>query len=191
MRKLIVYTLSLLFALSVPLAAMAAIDGGGGKGACSSSGMKHMGRGGGMEGRHGGFGRMGHERIFRLPWFYLSHAKDLKLSDEQKASLKQISFELKKDMITKGADVKVKRLELEEMLARPDYKLEDANAKLKELADTRLALASTLLQYSVKSRDVLTPGQLKGVKVLRGHDRCGKCGDKGMKRHMRDGEDEE
>ncbi len=69
--------------------------------------------------------------------------------------LKKISFDLKKDMITKGADVKVKRLELKELLSKPDYKLEDATAKLKEVSDARLALVTDLLQYSVKSRDVL------------------------------------
>lgn len=186
MKNLTIFMLFLLFALSVPLAAMADVKGGD-KDACNSSCMKHMEKGRGMEGRHGGFGRWGHAKMFRLPWFYLAQAKDLKLSDEQKASLKKISFELKKEMITKGADVKMKTLELREMLATPEYKLEDATAKLKDVSDARLALETTLLQYSVQARDILTPDQLKGLKDLHGHDRHH---GKEMKRHMRDNEEE-
>lgn len=184
MKKMTMLMFALLFALSVPLVVQA--DNGGKKGPEGhSSCMKHKG----MEGRHDG--HMGREGLFKLPWFYLSHAKDLKLTDEQKASLKKMSFDLKKDMIAKGADVKVKRLELREMLSTPDYKLEDATAKLKEISDARLALTTALLQYTIQARDVLTPDQLKSVKDLCRHGQCGKCGGKGMKRHMRDKKDNE
>ena len=177
MKKMTMLLFALLFALSVPLVVQA--DNGGkkdpeGHSCC----MEHKG----MEGRHGG--HMGHDGMFRLPWFYLSHSKDLKLTDEQKASLKKISFDLKKDMIAKGADVKTKQLELREMLSTPVYKLDDATAKLKEVSDARLALATALLQHTVQARDVLTPDQLKSVKDLCRHG--GKCGEKGMKRHMRE-----
>jgi hypothetical protein len=129
MKKMTMLLLSLVFALSVPFVVMADVNGGKKGPGDHSCCMKSMEQGKGMEGMHGGYGHMGQDMMFRLPWFYLSHAKDLKLSDEQKASLKKISFELKKGMITKDADVKLKELELREILSTTDYKLDDANAK--------------------------------------------------------------
>ena len=177
MRKLTVYLLSMLFALSVPVFAMAHGPDGKDAGDHKSSCAQHMRRGGGRDGlRMAG----------RMPGFYLKHSSDLKLSDEQVASLKKITSALKKDMVTKGADVKVRELELSEILAGTDYKLDDATAKLKQVEDARLALESTVLQYSVQARDILTPDQLKGLKDICGHETCGK----GMKRHMREGEEQ-
>ncbi|MGA2193364.1 MAG: Spy/CpxP family protein refolding chaperone [Nitrospirota bacterium] len=188
MKKLIITMVSLVFALSVPMFAVADMghpDGGmHKKEACCAECSSHkgfMGHRGGM--RHG---RMGWARMFKAPKFYLAHSKELKLTDDQKASLKKISFDLRKDMIAKGADVKVRMLELREMLSTPDYKLEDATAKLKDIADARLALATALLQHTVQARDVLTPEQLKAVKDLKHERRCGKggCCGKEMKGHM-------
>lgn len=177
MKKLTIFMLSLLFAFAVPVLSMADEAG-------MHSCDKHMMQGRDMDGKHGEFGKFGMAKMFKLPRFYLAQKDELKLSDEQVASLKKISFDLKKDMITKGADVKVKRLELAELLAKPDYKLEDATAKLKEVADARLALVTDLLQYSVKARDVLTADQLKSVKDIRRHCCDSKSCGKGMKGHM-------
>ena len=102
-----------------------------------------------MMGGRMGPGGMGMEGMFRMPGFYLSQKDELKLGDEQVASLKKISLDLKKDIITKGADVKLRRLELSEILGKSDFKLEDATAKLKEVSDARLALATAMLQHCV------------------------------------------
>lgn len=177
MKKFTILMLSLLFAFAVPLLSMADETG-------MHSCDKHMSEGGEMDGKGRGFGEMGMAKMFRVPWFYLEQKDDLKLSDEQVASLKKISLDLKKDMITRGADVKLKRLELKELLSRPDYKLEDATAKLKEVEDARLALVTAMLQHSVKARDVLTPDQLKNVKDIRGHGCDGKSCGKEMKHNM-------
>lgn len=202
MKKTIVLMLSLLFALSFPLLSIAAESGEGPmdeQEAVSPVGhrcapdMRHgesidpstcmeMRHGGG---RHGEFGHMDRSMVeSRLPWFYIKHAKDLKLNDEQVASLKKISFDCRKEMITKVAEMKVKKLELREILDKPDYKLEDATAKLKEIEDARLALETSALQHATQARDVLTPEQLKKAKDLRGHDHYGKSCGKEMKRHM-------
>ncbi|MGC2423007.1 MAG: Spy/CpxP family protein refolding chaperone [Nitrospirota bacterium] len=195
MKKLTILIFTLLFALSVPLLSMARADEGTGDkapamhcGEKHSPCMKHMEHGRVREGKRGEFGhRGGFLKIARLPFFYIEHAKDLKLTDDQVASLKKISFEMKKDMVSKGSDVKLRRLELKEILDKPDYKLEDATAKLKEVEDARLALATAALQHATQARDVLTPDQLKNIKNIKGH--CGDdcqdkpCG-KEMKRHM-------
>jgi Spy/CpxP family protein refolding chaperone len=95
----------------------------------------------------------------------------LNLSEEQEASLKKISSDMRKGLITRGADLRVLRLELSDILARPDYKLEDATAKLKQIEDARLALATGALQYSAQARDILTKDQLSKLKDIRRHGR--------------------
>ena len=142
MKKLTILMLSILFAFAVPVLSMAEeMDHPMEQGMHSCN--KHMMQGRGMDGKRRSFGEMGMARLFKLPWFYLAQKDELKLSDEQVASLKKISFGLRKDMITKGADIKLKGLELKELLSTPDYKLEDAAAKLKEGEEARLALSAT------------------------------------------------
>ncbi|MGA2192918.1 MAG: hypothetical protein ABSG42_06010 [Nitrospirota bacterium] len=149
------------------------------------------------EDMHGGFG--GHmewsklQKICRMPFFYLAHARDLKLSDDQKMSLENISFDFKKEMITRGADVEVRELELERVMMKPDYKLEDATAKLKDIADARLALETAVLQYSAQARSVLSPDQLKTLKELcrPAYEGMRWSKEKEMKRHMMKEKEEE
>ncbi len=197
MKKIALLFFALLLSFSVPMLAAAdemGHDMGPGahhfeKGACcdghDGACMKGGKMGAGMRGMRERMGEMGWAEKFRLPRFYLMHSGELKLTDDQVASMKKISLELKKDAVTKGADVKVRRLELAEVLAKPDYKLEDATAKMKEIEDARLALETAVLQHAVEARNVLTPDQQKAVKDIRGKGRCGKGpGKEKMKRHM-------
>ena len=106
------------------------------------------------------------QKSCRTPDFYLAHSGDLSLSEDQVDSIEKIHSALKKEMILKGADVKVRELELSDIVSRADFKLDDAMAKLKEVEDARMALRSSVLKYSAQARDVLTPEQLKGLKSL-------------------------
>lgn len=177
MKKLTMFVFSFLFAMSIPIVSMAHEGPGDADHPGMSCGMKGMMQGGGMEGMmhgrgmergRGEFGHMDELMVGRMPRFYIMHAQELKLSDDQLASLKKISFDMKKDFISKGADVMLKRLDLKEILARPDYKVEDAAAKLKEVEDARLALETAALQHAAQARDVLSPAQLKTLETLRG-----------------------
>lgn len=196
MKKLTIFIFTFLFALSVPIVSMAHDGGPGWAGHPGAQGMMSCGmkggmQGGGMEGMmpgrgmgrgRGMFGPMGELMAGRLPRFYIMHAQELKLTDDQLASLKKISFDMKKDFISKGADVLLKRLDLKEILAKPDYKVEDAAAKLKEVEDARLTLEMAALQHAAQARDVLTPAQLKTLETLRG--RCGMACCNKMKMNM-------
>jgi len=89
MKKLTMFVFTLLFIVSVPLLSMA--NGGPVEAdhhgpPVKHCGMNHMKPGRGMEGRRGDFGHRGGLMLGKLPWFYLKHAKDLKLSIEKKTS---------------------------------------------------------------------------------------------------------
>jgi hypothetical protein len=180
MKKLIIFVFSFLFAMALPIVSMAHEGPGeaghpgmlcGMKGMMPGGGMGGMMQGGGMERGHGMFGHMGELMAGKMPRFYIMHAQELKLSDDQLASLKKISFDMKRDLISKGSEVMLKKLDLKEALAKPDYKVEDALAKLKEVEDARLALETAVLQHAAQARDVLTPAQLKTLETL--HKGCG------------------
>jgi Spy/CpxP family protein refolding chaperone len=177
MKKLAIFAFTFLLAMCVPIVSMAHEGPGAGPGAPGKScGMKGMMKGGGMMHKgmrrgHGEFGGMAGLMAGKMPQFYLMHARDLKLTDDQAASLKKISFDMKKDFVSKGADVMLKRIDLKEALDKPDYKVEDVTAKLKGLEDARLALETAALQHAAQARDVLTPAQLKTLGTL--HKGCG------------------
>lgn len=183
-----------------------------GKGACGKSGecMKHGGamcgpgcgcescmmKKGGMDVMHGA-GKMGmHGDIDAMTWppmqkscktpdFYLAHSGDLSLSEDQVDSIERIHSALKKEMILKGADVKVRELELSDIVSRADFKLGDAVAKLKEVEDARVTLRSSVLKYSAQARDILTPEQMKGLKALCRTERSGGMRDGRMENNMK------
>src|SRR5512143_413437 len=113
MKKLTMFIFSLLLALSVPmLAAAHEMDHHAGHGmhcadkdSCcdgdSSQCMKHDKGARDMRGMRGGVGELGREVMSKMPGCYLRHSDELKLSDDQVASLKKISSDMKKDMVTK------------------------------------------------------------------------------------------
>jgi Spy/CpxP family protein refolding chaperone len=190
MKKLAIFVFSFLFAMALPIVSMAHEGPGEAGHPGMSCGMKGMMQGRGMERGHGEFGHMGELMAGKMPRFYIMHAQELKLSDDQLASLKKISFDMKRDFISKGSVVMMKKLDLKEVLAKPDYKVEDAAAKLKEVEDARLALETAVLQHAAQARDVLTPAQLKTLETL--HKGCGMaCCNKMKADKMNMGEEQE
>lgn len=135
---------------------------------------------GGMAGMCGDIDMMTWPRIHqscRLPDFYLKHQTELGLSDEQVDALQRALVSVQKEAILKGAQVKALELELSDMVTRPDFKLQEATAKLKEVEDARQALRSAMLGAAASARDSLSPEQLKKLKDLtRGGLGAGCCG---------------
>jgi len=123
----------------------------------------------GMMGMHGDIDMMtrpGMNKSCRTPEFYLRHNEELGLSPYQLEALNKLSASLRKDMITKGAAVKVLELDLGEIVTTPDFKLADAQEKLKEVEKARTDLRMTVLKASADARDTLSPEQLEKLKEI-------------------------
>lgn len=136
---------------------------------CSCDKCKMAMSKGGMMGMHGDIEMMtrpGMNMSCRTPEFYLRHKDDLGISPYQADALGKLYFSLKKDMITKGAAVKVLELDLSEIVIRPDFKLSDAQDKLKDIEKARTELRSAVLKSSAAARDLLGPEQLEKLKEL-------------------------
>jgi Spy/CpxP family protein refolding chaperone len=128
------------------------------KGMMSGGGCSMMG-GGGMDG------------------FYLNKAEALGLSDAQVAKLKNIKMTTKKALIQKEADLRIAKLELDELLQNPKAKRSDIEAKAKKVQDLKSDIALTKLRARLDARSVLTPEQLEKAKSLKhGKGMMGKSG---------------
>ncbi|HEX9135658.1 MAG TPA: periplasmic heavy metal sensor [Nitrospirota bacterium] len=147
-------------------------------------GMKErmMGMKGGMMGMHGDVDMMTWPKMnksCRTPDYYLRHKDELDLTDAQVESLQKALVSAKKEAILKGAQVKALEMELGEMVSQPDFKLDAALAKLKEVEDARLELRTAMIKASSAARDMLSPEQLKKLKDMHMSKRgacCGKAG---------------
>jgi hypothetical protein len=135
---------------------------------CDKCKMAMMSKGG-MMGMHGDIDMMtrpGMNMSCRTPEFYFRHKDELGISPYQADALGKLYFSLKKDMITKGAVVKVLELDLSEIVTKPDFKLSDAQDKLKDIEKARTELRSAVLKASSDARDLLGPEQLEKLKEL-------------------------
>jgi Spy/CpxP family protein refolding chaperone len=104
------------------------------------------------------------QRAANLPGDYLDAEDDLELTPQQVDSFKTLESTLKKETITKGAAVKVKEIELSDIVREPDFDLSAAVAKLKEVEAARTELRASVLKIAAQARDLLTKEQLKDFK---------------------------
>ena len=130
--------------------------------ACKKEGMGMMGMRGGMD----MMTRPAMNKLCRTPEFFLMHKDDLGLSPYQVEATYKLYISLKKEMLTKGAAVMVLELELGEIVTKADFKLSDAEDKLKEIEKARTDLRMAVLKASSDARDVLGPEQLEKLKEL-------------------------
>ena len=138
------------FALSVGMSSVWANEPGYGK-------EGHGGGGHGSMGGHGG--SMMHNSTGHLIRHLLKHDKDIGLTAEQVAKLKEMQLNLDKTRIKSEADIQVAERELKALTEDEKSDLGAIEAKLKQSADLQV----TLRMVSIKARrDVyalLTPEQ--------------------------------
>lgn len=105
-------------------------------------------------GREGRRGRGGQERgIKRI-------AEKLELNDEQVAKIKGVLSEARKKRIALGADFRVARIELREMVSAETVDKAKVTAKIDEIAKVSGDLLRARTDAVLAVREVLTPEQL-------------------------------
>jgi len=123
----------------------------------------------GMMDKHGDIDMMTRPRMqksCRTPDFYIMRADELGLSDNQLDALGKLDSALKKDMTLKGAAVKVLEMDLSDIVVRPDFKMSDAQSKLKDIEKARTELRTAVIKASSDARDLLAPEQLEKLKEM-------------------------
>jgi Spy/CpxP family protein refolding chaperone len=94
-------------------------------------------------------------------------ADKLELTSEQKEKIRDLRTDSQKEMIKLRADLKIARLELEELLSedRPDRM--EIYRKIEEMGDLKVMLQKNRIDERLAMREILTPEQLDKLKTLR------------------------
>jgi Spy/CpxP family protein refolding chaperone len=127
--------------------------------------------------RHGGFGREGRRgrrgfggerRGFGLARLLRDPAirQQLGITAEQAAKIRQQETDFRKERIRGRADLQVKRIDLENLMAadKPDQAAIDS--KLQEISAARLVLAKSAVHFRLAMRDAITPAQREKLRQL-------------------------
>jgi len=103
--------------------------------------------------------------MFPRPYFYLHNAEALGLSAEQVKKLKNVIGDNKKGRIRDEADLKVARMELNELIENGgDTK--QVEKKIDEIAEIRKELLSKRVNMKLEARNILTQEQREKAKAL-------------------------
>lgn len=112
------------------------------------------------------------------------------ITDEQAAKIRQQYFDFRKSEIRSGADLRVKRLELKDLISaeKPDRAAIDR--KLQEVGAAQLAREKSAVDFHLAMREALTPEQRQKLRQLvqeshRGAFGPGRRGPRGMGMGMR------
>jgi Spy/CpxP family protein refolding chaperone len=135
-------------------------DDGGGWGRMRGG----FGRGGRMGGRGFGMGQRGFGLMAALrdP----DTRKQVGITDEQFAKIRGQESDFRKTEIRDRADLRVKRIELRDLLSadKPDRSAIDS--KLQEISASQLAIEKSATDYRLDMRDAITPAQRDKLRQL-------------------------
>ena len=91
----------------------------------------------------------------------------LGITADQAAKIHQQELDSQKAQIRNGADLQVKRLELNELLAADNPDRAAIDAKLQEVSAAQMASQKAAIDNRLALRDILTPAQRQQLKTLR------------------------
>ncbi len=118
------------------------------------------GYGYGGHGRMGGYGKsFAHGGTGHLIRHLLKHEKDIGLTADQVAKLKELQLHLDKARIKAEADIQITEREIKALMEDEKADLAAIEAKLKQSADQRVALRMTAIKMRRDVLNVLTPEQ--------------------------------
>lgn len=133
--------------------------------------MRRFGQRGrmGMRGRRMGSRGFGGRGFGRQGGFLNNPAmrQRLGITSDQAAKIQQQNLDFQKSQIRNRADLEVKRLELNELLAADNPDRAAINAKLQEVSAAQMASEKAGIDNRLALRDILTPAQRTQLQQLR------------------------
>ncbi len=145
--------------------------------------------GGGSHGGHGMKGKMGggshgpHQSASKFIDHILKFKEGMAVTDDQAAKLQALKTDFEKTKITMKAAIQLASLDLHELMRDDKGSLNEVEAKLKDLYDTRAGMYFASVKASRDAKAVLTEEQRSRMKTV--HDRINayKGSDMGGKGH--------
>lgn len=132
--------------------------------------------------RHSGFGRDGRNgrrhsgfaRLLNDP----SVRQQVGITDEQIVTIRKQELDLRKTEIRGRADLEVKRMDLNALLAADKPDRAAINAKLQEISAAQLSLQKSAIDYRLTMREAISPAQREKIRQLM-RERWGRGGGSG------------
>lgn len=133
-----------------------------------SSSADEWGRGQGFRqyGRRAHFARHARREGFRGEYRLARMKEALGLTDEQVIKIRDIFTEARKAGIKNGADLRVARIEMRELMRADKVDRAAVNAKIKQISALREKMMTEGVDTRLKVRGVLTPEQIKKAQAL-------------------------
>lgn len=97
--------------------------------------------------------RPGHRMRMRL--------KRLGLDEKQKEEIRDIGIRVRKDSISKMADIRIARIDLKDILAKDPVDMKTVEAKLKQIESMQTELRLSRIKAMLEVKALLTPEQRK------------------------------
>ncbi|MFQ5864935.1 MAG: Spy/CpxP family protein refolding chaperone [bacterium] len=101
--------------------------------------------------------------------FFLNQAEALGLSDAQIEQLQKIKTATQKVVIQREADLKIAKLELDELIGDPKAKRSNLEAKAKKVEELKSGIRLIQFKAELDARAVLTPEQLEKATSMKMH----------------------
>ncbi|HOY09380.1 MAG TPA: Spy/CpxP family protein refolding chaperone [Candidatus Omnitrophota bacterium] len=104
------------------------------------------------------------EEFFKKAQMLLKHQEELKLSVEQVGKVKYLKLNVKKDLVMKGAQIKVIGLDVQSLLWEDAVDVDQVNALIEQKYDIKKAKAKMLVKALSDLNNILTDEQKKSLK---------------------------
>lgn len=93
----------------------------------------------------------------------------LGLSESQEQQLKELRLQHKRDAVRRQADLKIARLDLQELMSAPTLDERAITAKVKQLGALQSAAFEARMQARLEAQRLLTPEQRQKMRDMRQH----------------------
>ena len=105
-------------------------------------------------------------KLMKKAHFYLEHQKDLGLTEDQVAVIKDLKLETKKTSIRQSAEMQIFSLDVQHKMAQTEVDVDGISAMIDQMSAAMTASAKEILNSFVKLKAVLTPEQTARAKEL-------------------------
>ncbi len=105
-------------------------------------------------------------KVFHKAYFLLKNKEELGLSDEQVKEIKDLKLKVKKDSITRKAEIETLALDIKAKMHEETIDTEDINGLIDKKYELKKAKSKSLVEAYVTLKDILTKEQKKELKSL-------------------------
>ena len=145
-KKVLVFSSLVVLLLSVVLTGTALADGGDKRGGYQKDGLDR--------------------KIYHKAGFMLMNEKELGLSEEQAARIKEIKYDTKREMAKRDAEIELVKIDIKEKMYQDKIDVKAIQPLIDSKYELKKARAQYLLQQYAAIKGVLTEGQMEELKAI-------------------------